>query len=226
MTHRQTPDDMEREDVGDDRDGSNDGSASIADRSIHLADLIGKVGVYEMDADTGSLTSLVSAYSRLTTSSKGFSSQESLADAVTEPTGSTLIDRSLLIDLSMLPKNYRGQELSSIRAVEVSEAVGLPLGPDKMYIDLWTSLLFGSLCDQLLILSFSILEPYWNIKQRKLKDWDILKHAIVESTKPKVCRLVQRTTRVGEMDEIHTGVIFDKFEKNYPPYQWVIKKPA
>ncbi|CAE6417380.1 unnamed protein product [Rhizoctonia solani] len=225
-TDRQTPDGTGREEIGDDRNGSDAGSASSAEVSIQLADLIGQVGVYEMDADTGSLTSLVSAYSRLTTSSKDFSSQESLAAAITEPTESTSIGNSLLINLSMLPKNYHGQKFGSIdRPTEISEAVGLPLrDSDPKSSDVQRSI--NIFCDQLLILSSSILEPYWNIKQRKIKDWEVLKHAIVESTKPKVWSLEKRTTGVGEVAEIHTGVIFDKFEKNYPPYQWIAKKPA
>ncbi|KDN33774.1 hypothetical protein RSAG8_13133, partial [Rhizoctonia solani AG-8 WAC10335] len=226
--HCETPDDVEGADSGNDRGasgGDDGGSISSTEDSIRLADVVGQARFYEMDAEAGSLDSLASARSRLTTASKYFSSQESLAAPIADPTGSTwLTDHSLLIDLSVLPT--LDQESGSIgRSAEASQAIGLTL---KKKSDSKTGEAQRSIsifCDQLLILSSSILEPYWNIKRRKDKDWDILKHAIAESVKLKVVSLENLTTRTGE-EGINTGVILDKFEKSYPPYQWVISKPA
>ncbi|CAE6409085.1 unnamed protein product [Rhizoctonia solani] len=203
-------------------------STSSGEGSTRLADVFGRAGIYEMDAEAGSMASLTSAYSRLTTASKVFSSQESLSGPIPESIEGPKNDQALLINLSMLPKAYhmstKGLDPSK-GIVEASEPTSPPSKDESISKKSEAQREINIFCDQLLILSSSILEPYWNTKQRKGKDWDILKHAIVESVKPKITRMEDATAHSGE-EEVNPDVIYESFEKHYPPYQWVTSKPT
>ncbi|CAE6358905.1 unnamed protein product [Rhizoctonia solani] len=220
---------------GKERNDDDYNSASSSCASTQLADLIDRAGIYELDADIGSLASLVSAVSRLTTSSKGQFSQESLKNPVPGSNDKPSTNSSeLLANLSLLPKSYhtfecpfgltsnltpvkQGAKPSGAANESPQDEINSKIAEAQQSINIF--------CDQLIILASSILEPYWNVKQRKEKDWDILKHAIVEFVKPEVGRMEKITRGLGEIDGIESSGILERFEKSYPPYQWVTSKP-
>ncbi|CAE6434373.1 unnamed protein product [Rhizoctonia solani] len=195
--------------------------------SSGLADMLGRVGIYEIEAELGSLISLASAVSRLSTSSREWSSQESLATPVPETTNISIDPAALLANLSMLSKSYHisKQGPGPLDANNIAvDTVGAPeeAKNDPNLVEMQR--LINIFCDQLLILASSILEPYWDIKERQMKDWGTLKHAIAELGKLKVAEMEEFSRRFG-VDEIAPSEIFEKFEKGYPPYRWVTNKP-
>lgn len=204
-------------------------STSSAQGSTRLADVFGRAGIYEMDTEAGSMASLVSAYPCLSTASNALSSQESLSVPIPESIEGPKNDQLLLTNLSMLPKAYHksSQELDSTKGgAEAAKSTGLPLKDESNSTIGEAQQSINIFCDQLLILPSSILEPYWNTKQRKGIEWGTLKHAIVESVKPNIAWMEQVTGHSGEGKEINPDWIFERFETSYPPYQWVMSRPA